>query len=100
MPNKSWEEIETTLREEITKRRADYVLAKQQFVAIIPSGIPRPDGALSVKNAGASHTMAVTAYRLALMEHHDFTLHGIIPNRFTLVGPNYSHGKTKGSAGM
>jgi hypothetical protein len=89
---KSYEEIEDILREEINKKRAAYSDAKQQFdIAITPSGIPHPDGTLNIKNAGASHTLAVTAYRLALMEHHDFTLHGIIPNRFTLVGPNFSN---------
>jgi hypothetical protein len=87
MESKNWEEIEATLREEIDKKRAAYQKAKQRFdVAIIPSGIAYPDGVLNIKNAGAGHTMAVSAYRQALMEYHHFTFHGIIPNRFKLVG--------------
>jgi hypothetical protein len=88
MESKSWDEIEASLREKIDKKRDAYLEAKEQFdVAIIPSGIAHPDGVLNIRNAGGSHTRALTAYRLALMEHHDFTLHGIIPSRFRLIGP-------------
>jgi hypothetical protein len=88
MECKSWDEIESSLRVEIAKKRAAYVEARRRFdTALIPSGIPHPDGVLNIRNAGTLHTMAVSAYRVALIEHHDFILRGVVPNRFTLVGP-------------
>jgi hypothetical protein len=90
MTRKSWDEIEASLRDDIEKKRAAYFQARQEFDrAITPSGIPHPDGVFSIRNCGSAHTMALKAYRLALAEHHDFYLRGVIPNRFILVGPPY-----------
>ena len=94
MVKKSWDEIEASLRDNVEAKRTAYFSARKKNLdkAITPSGIPHPDGTINVKNAGASHTYAIQAYRLALAEHHDFYhLRGVIPNRFILVGP--PHGK-------
>jgi hypothetical protein len=92
MEKKSWDEIEVSLRTDVDAKRAAYFAARKDLdTAFTPSGIPHPDGTLNIKNAGASHTYAIQAYRMALAEHHDFYLRGVIPNRFILVGP--SHGK-------
>jgi hypothetical protein len=92
MTRKTWDEIESTLRETVEARRAAYIVARQELdSAITPSGIPHPDGVLSIRKSGSAHTIALVAYREALGEHHDFYLRGIIPNRFILVGP--PHGK-------
>jgi hypothetical protein len=90
MTRQSWDEIDVSLREEIGEKRAAYLQAKKEFDrALIPSDVSQPDGVLDIKDAGASHTIAVTAYRLALMEQHDFHLSGVITSRFTLDGPPY-----------
>ena len=92
MVEKTWDEIEASLRANVESKRNSYLIARIDLdKAIKPSGIPHPDGAMSIKNAGASHTYAIQAYRIALAEHHDFYLRGVIPNRFILVGP--PHGK-------
>jgi hypothetical protein len=92
MLRKTWDEIESSLRESVEGKRAAYFLARQELdIAITPSGIPHPDGVLSIRKSGSAHTIALVAYREALVEHHDFFLRGIIPNRFILVGP--PHGK-------
>jgi hypothetical protein len=89
---KTWDEIEASLRENVEARRAAYFVARQELdTAITPSGIPHPDGVLSIRKSGSAHTIALKAYRDALTEHHDFFLRGIIPTRFILVGP--PHGK-------
>ena len=89
---KSWDEIESSLRVNVEAKRTAYFMARKNLdTAITPSGIPPPDGRISIKNAGAAHTYAIQAYRIALAEHHDFYLRGVIPNRFILVGPAHGH---------
>jgi hypothetical protein len=75
------DEIEASLRENVETKRTAYFVARQEFdKAIKPSGIPQPDGTVSIRNAGGSHTNAIIqAYRLALVEHHDFYLRGSYP---------------------
>ena len=49
----NWDEIETSLREDVEKGRSAYVAARDDLDgAITPSGIPYPDGVLNVKNSG------------------------------------------------
>jgi hypothetical protein len=90
MESKNWDEIATTLQEEIGKKRAAYLEARQRFdTALIPSGVPHPDGVLDIRNAGSAHSLAIKAYKVAMTRHQEFILRGTVPNRFNLVGPPY-----------
>jgi hypothetical protein len=88
MTRMNWDEIEASLRKDIETKRAAYVHARKDCERAIT--LPHPDGVLSIKNAGSLHTNAIKAHRLALTEHHDFILRGMVPNRFILVGPPHS----------
>jgi hypothetical protein len=76
--------IEFILAEDLRRAREAFESARANFAGVtsdIPSGIPHPDGAARVKNAGDSFQATMNAYALALREFNAFVVHGTIPDR-------------------
>ena len=77
-------EIPRILRDEVNRARTAYENAHTEFKAIttdIPSGIPAPDGALRIRNAGAKYRDTMEEYNQALDEFNVFIKNGTIPER-------------------
>jgi hypothetical protein len=78
-------EVDAQLTAFVAKTREALNVAKTGFDRAmngIPTGMPHPDGVLSIRNAGAAHTYALRAHTQALKEHRDFILDGLVPERF------------------
>src|SRR3954468_8448491 len=93
MPDASQQEISRRLRDELRRAQLEHAAAKEKFEEITtqtPSGLPHPDGALRIQQAGREYRRSIELYTRALKHYTDFTIHGIAPpplNRVCLVNP-------------
>src|SRR3954468_24528046 len=93
MPDAAHEEIGRKLRNELRRTQSEHAVAKERFNGIAnqtPSGLPHPDGALRIQQAGREYRRSIELYTRALKHYTDFTIHGIAPpplNRVCLVNP-------------
>jgi hypothetical protein len=86
-------EIEIRLKGDLEKARAEYQATCGEFQSIvkdIPSGIPRPDGELRIRQFGAASRAALQSYRLALMRFSDYCISGTVPE--DLLSKRLGHG--------
>jgi len=76
------EEIGRELRDELRRTQREYTSANENFDAIVretPSGLPHPDGALRVQQAGKESRRTLDLYTRALKRYTEFILHGVAP---------------------
>ena len=62
--------------------RVEHVAASRQFELLVndsPAGLPHPDGALQMHQAGRDSRSALQDYMRALKRFTDFTLNGTVP---------------------
>lgn len=77
--------LEAILFEELNRTKDAYEEARAEFFKIsadIPSGLPAPDGAQRISNAGNRKSTALRDYGKAIRECNDFLLDGAVPERF------------------
>ena len=82
MSDLNHQEIGEKLREELRTTQRDYARAITNFDAVVmqtPSGLPHPDGALRVQQAGYESRRTLELYTRALKRYADFALHGVLP---------------------
>ena len=80
MPGATHQEIGRRLLDELGRAQLEHAAAKESFDAIIkqtPSGLPHPDGALRIQQAGREYRRSVELYTRALKLYTDFILHGV-----------------------
>ena len=76
------QEIRQRLSDQLDKSRVAYHTANKQFGQAIkesPTGLPHPDGVLSIQQAARESRVALQNYMGALRRFSDFTLDGTIP---------------------
>ncbi len=82
---KSRSEIERLLFADLERAREKYHGARNVLIDAthdIPSGLPHPDGAVRIRNAGKDSFETLEAYAQALKEFDQFLLSGKIPERY------------------
>ena len=81
MSDPKHEEILSRLRDELRRCQVEYARANQNFDSIAketPSGLPHPDGALRVQQAGQARRRALDLYSRATKRYTDFILYGVV----------------------
>ncbi len=81
MPNRA--QIESVLRSDMDRaveRAAAAARRLREVTSDIPSGIPSPDGALRIRQAGTDHQVALEHLRNALDRWTAFVVHSTIPD--------------------
>ena len=78
----SSQNIRQQLWEELDRARSEHLEASRRFdlaVSECPTGLPIPDGALQMHQAGRDSRSALRGYMRALKRFTDFTLNGTVP---------------------
>lgn len=81
---KSLRQIEEQLFDDLARTKQAYDEARKVFLQVnsdIPSGLPPPDGAARITNAGQRNSVALEEYVKALQECNEFMLYRLIPKR-------------------
>ena len=76
------EEIGPKLMKRLRIAKGQKVATAKAFDAIVrevPSGLPHPDGAFRVEQAGKESRRALMLYAKALRQYTDFLLYGVVP---------------------
>jgi hypothetical protein len=75
-------DVEAILRQKLRLAELAFEAAKielKEVTSDIPSGLPHPDGAGRIRNAGIAYRSAVGRYCFALSQFNEFLINGTIP---------------------
>ena len=71
------------LKELVDKAHAEYVVASGRFDELVketPSGLPHPDGAMRIQQAGLASRTALRRYMLAMKRFAEYSVSGTVPD--------------------
>mgnify|MGYP003701391399 CR=1 FL=1 len=75
--------VGTRLKEKVDQAHAEYLAASARFDALVketPSGLPHPDGAMRIQQAGLASRTALQRYMWAMKRFAEYSVSGTVPD--------------------